>query len=289
MLLWLIDPLSNLKLEKDSTIFLAFLAHKAGAKNLFTNEIYLENSALKCRAFELTISVNENEFPGNTVKTSSESKVISLDTVDVVMNRLEPPIDDNYLLQCKLLTLHPKVVNSPVALQAYSEKLLPLQFDKGIPSSIGLKAAPAAGIIKPMNVFGGTGVMKVAQGDQIECGNMFQPFREVIAKGEKRYFILGDKVFGEILKVPAANDFRSNSMHGSTLSYVQPDKKLLQRTQHLVPKLNAIGIRIAVVDYVGDEIIEINFTCPSLWNLLYKHLNENERKLFAETLKTIIK
>src|SRR5690606_5468989 len=130
-----------------------------------------------------------------------EKEYQDLSSFDVVMNRKEPPVNEEYLLQCQLLMFHPTVLNSPLALQAYNEKLLPLYFHVGIPTSVGLEVAPRDGIIKPLNLFGGKGVEKIAKDTPMK-GGMFQNFLPDITQGEVRYLTVGEEVFGEVLKIP---------------------------------------------------------------------------------------
>lgn len=277
MILWVIDRIEKLHTEKDSTFFLAHLYQKQGIECRFTYEVRLNKNVAECDSFELDIVMDEKTFVQNKVTRKGDAKTTRLLDYKTVFNRLEPPVDERYMLQAKLMMLHPRVINSPVAVQAYSEKLIPIYFGEGIESSTHLEVASHEGVIKPLDGFGGTGVAKIKKGEKIPQGSILQPYNEDIEKGEKRYFVVGNEVFGELLKSKPANDFRTNSVYGSTLTYVTPDEGLLERTREVAKKLNAIGVQLAVVDFIGTQIVEINITCPSLWNRIYAGMDDGMR------------
>ena len=289
MLLWLVDSLDKLHLERDSTFFLAHLYEQLGFDCYFTFEINLIGNQATCETSKIDFAPDETTYLQNKVEMGKSFGTKKLLDFAVVFNRLEPPVDVHYLLQAKLLMLHPRVLNSPVAVQAYSEKLLPLYFNEGIESTlVNGAAAPMDGVVKPLDGFGGQGVQLVKKGDVVAPYSLVQPFNPAIAQGEHRYFVLGAQVFGELLKSKPANDFRTNSVYGGKLSYEPPNPALLARVQKLAPQLNAIGIHIAVVDFIGPDIVEINITCPSLWNRIYPGMKEEERERMREAMRGLV-
>jgi glutathione synthase len=288
-ILWVIDPIEKLKPHKDSTVFFISQSHLLGFENYVTSSLHLVESRATCTVQKVdSIHLDSTSYPAtafNWTLGPLDSDYIS--AFDVVLQRREPPVDDSYTLDCKILMNHPRVLNSPVTLQAFTEKLLPVYLGLSIPTYLGAQTAPLDGVAKPLHMFGGDAVRKVKSGELL-TNELFQPFVPEIAKGESRYLLLGDQLFGEILKTPAANEFRSNSAFGAQISLLpsQPVRESLARA--IVPKLNAIGIFIAAIDFIGERIVEINITCPTLFSFYFAHTNETERTRMKRAFATLV-
>lgn len=287
MILWLIDPIEKLPLVRDSSLFLAYLHNKMGYKNFFTHELRLNKNKVECDAFQMAISLDENVFESISVKNKTPARTFDITRFKTLFFRLEPPVDEKYGLQAQLAMFHPNVLNSPIALQVYSEKFLPLYFKKGIPTYTHLEAAPSDGVLKPLYSFGGKGVEKVQKNQALKKEALFQPFLPEIMNGERRYFTVGTEVFGEVLKIPHKDDFRCSTVFGASKIRRKIDPKFYKICKDLAKKLTKIGIQLSVIDFIGKDIVEINITCPGFWNYWYTQANDKERLSLQKAFKKI--
>jgi glutathione synthase/RimK-type ligase-like ATP-grasp enzyme len=186
--------------------------------------------------------------------------------------------------------LHPRVLNSPVTLQAYSEKLIPTYLRIGIPSSLGLVQAPRSGVMKSLNGFGGFDVSRVRKDDQLDPNCIFQNFApEIQILGETRYLSIGQEVFGEVQKTPKEGEFRVNTYHGGKLSYREPQADRQRHAAGVAEVLKKdLSVNFAGIDYIGTRISEINITCPTAYFYLYCRLPDSERRRFDEAFERVL-
>lgn len=284
------DPVEKLKHQKDSTVFFISQSQHLGFKNFVTSSLTLVDSRSVCAAQRVSeVQLEASTYPASSFEWRLEPLLEQpLTYFDVIFQRREPPVDESYTQECKILMTHPRVLNSAVTLQAFAEKMLPIYLGHSIPTSLGLKKAPTDGVAKPMNLFGGASVRKVKAGEALDQ-ELFQPFVPEIAQGESRYLLLGDQLFGEVLKTPASNEFRSNSAFGAKISLSAENPARRAIAQSLVERLNAIGVHMAALDFIGDRLVEINITCPTLFSFYFANASESERKRMQQSLGQLIR
>jgi glutathione synthase len=288
-LLWVLDSVEKLKPQKDSTVFFISQSHLQGFDNYVTSSLSMADSRGICVAQKVnSIALDSSSYPAANFSWSlAPAAPEALSAFDAVFQRREPPVDDSYALECKILMTHPRVLNSPVTLQAFTEKLLPVYLGLSIPTYLGAQTAPLDGVAKPLHMFGGDAVRKVQRGAGLS-NELFQPFVPEIANGESRYLLLGDQLFGEILKTPAANEFRSNSAFGAQITLVPVHAERERIARSIVPKLNVIGVHIAAIDFIGERIVEINITCPTLYSFFYAHAASTERACMTAAFTKLV-
>jgi glutathione synthase len=131
-------------------------------------------------------------------------------------------------------------------------------------------------IMKPLNGFGGQGVIVVEKRAQqnfrslldfyIGSGNgnyvILQEYVEGAEKGDVRILMLNGEPIGAMRRVPADNDVRSNIHAGGqevkhTLS---KEEKALCRA--LGPQLVRDGLYFVGIDVIGGKLIEVNVLSP---------------------------
>ena len=131
------------------------------------------------------------------------------------------------------------IMNDPRGLRDANEKLYALHFAKHMPRTVVtsseeqifafVKEVGGRGVIKPLDLAGGSGVMMLSPDDKnaraivqliTDEGKrlaMVQEFLPDVVNGDKRVLVLDGEVLGAINRVPRKDDFRSNIHVGGSV------------------------------------------------------------------------
>lgn len=204
------------------------------------------------------------------------------DSVDLVMIRIDPPVDARYLHTTYLLdlveTAGVRVVNRPEGIRVLHEKLVALRFPELCPATVvtadpqevrAFVATVGAAVLKPVDGFAGTDVWLVRDDSSAvafaesatAAGTrqvIVQEYLPDVAEGNKRLFLLDGQVVGAVLRRPSERDFRI----GPPVSVAEVGAQDDAIVAALAPLLATHGIAVAGLDVIGARLIEVNLTCP---------------------------
>jgi glutathione synthase len=290
--LLLIDPIEKLNIRKDSSLMLALAMQKRGIETFvfFEKDFSIQNQGpqrLTVHAFEG--AVRPDGVYLESFRTNG-SKVLELNTNDVVHMRLDPPFDSRYLRVLWMLdhwvSLGIKVMNDPRGIMLFNEKLYAYRSMGATPSYVGsnvelaaefiskLKPSPSAIIMKPMDLYSGIGVEKLGLNEwqarfdekvkELKGPVIVQPFIESVMEGEIRSLFFKQQEIGTILKVPKEGDFISNIAQGASFRPAPLTELARSRCDAIVKELAAHGVDWVAFDILGDAVSEVNITCPGL-------------------------
>jgi glutathione synthase len=203
-------------------------------------------------------------------------------TVEVVLMRIDPPVDGRYLHTTYLLDLVEasgvRVVNRPAGIRALHEKIVALHFPALCPETL-VTADPrevrefvgrvGAVVVKPVDGFAGTDVWLLhddaAATALAESATgagrrhvIAQQYLSAVGHGNKRLFLLDGQIVGAVLRRPSEDDFRI----GPPVALAEIDEDDRAIVASLAPLLACHGIAIAGLDVIGGRLIEVNVTCP---------------------------
>lgn len=228
--------------------------------------------------------------------------------------RIDPPFDTKYLGFLWILEMIKKrgarVVNDPVGIMEFNEKLMFTQFPINYyPSFFGMnlvkfdefcfqmkKLNYKSLIFKPMNLFSGIGIEKKSitnknlkdfyqsYSKKYQGQIVVQPFIEEVYKGEVRAFYYKSTLIGSILKLPQENSFLSNIAQGAEFKKVDIDKSLQKDLREVTDYLTSRRVNLVAFDILGGKINEVNVTCPGLLNEISKAYGENLALKIAQDL-----
>jgi glutathione synthase len=90
-----------------------------------------------------------------------------------------------------------------------------------------------------------------------------QEYLPGVRVGDKRILLLDGEPLGAILRVPRADDLRSNIHVGGTV--VPADLTVAERAmvQAMAPRLQADGLIFVGLDIIGERLTEVNVTSPT--------------------------
>lgn len=208
-----------------------------------------------------------------------------IDSFDLVMFRPDPPVDIDYINATYVFDFaNTKVINSPKAIRDFNEKLHSLYFSEYMTDSIVTSSLSDIEefliknkqiVLKPLNKCFGSGVMYLYEGDpnthtiiNTVTNNettlaMVQKYIPEVTKGDNRVLTLGDKILPySVKKLPGKDDFKFNNHSDSFVVKSDLTKEQLEYFTPVAQKLNSMGIEMAGLDVINQQIIEINVTSP---------------------------
>ena len=203
-------------------------------------------------------------------------------TAQLVLLRIDPPVDARYLHTTYLLDLveaaGTRVVNRPEGVRALHEKLVALHFPELCPPTLvtpdpaqvrRFVAEHGAVVVKPVDGFGGLDVWLLhddgaarALAESATSGGrrhvIAQAHLGSVAAGNKRLFVVDGEVIGAVLRHLEPGDFRIGPP--SAPAYVDAaDRRIVAA---VAPLLARHGIATAGLDVIDGRLIEVNVTCP---------------------------
>ena len=202
-------------------------------------------------------------------------------TMDLVLLRIDPPVNARYLHTTYLLDLVDamgvRVVNRPEGVRAMHEKLVALHFPELCPRTV-VSADPAvvrafvadagAAVVKPVDGFAGIDVWLVRDDpgatalveSATRAGTrhvIAQAYLPDVERGNKRLFLLDGEIVGAVLRRPSVDDFRI----GAPVAVAGIDADDRRIAAAVAPLLDRHGLALAGLDVIAGRLIEVNVTC----------------------------
>jgi glutathione synthase len=214
---------------------------------------------------------------------------MNLRDFDLVMLRIDPPVDATYLAVTYMLDYAGTLVlNRPAAIRQYNEKIAIFSYPEGIvETAVVLSIEEGLAFVrshpeirrwiaKPTNAFGGLGVsafiaddepgarsaMAKAAGERREP-IMLQRFNERIVDGDKRIFLVEGRPVGWVNRVPKKGDYLANIHAGAVTLPYELDDADRAACAHVARMYPADDLPLICIDVIGDRLSEVNVTCPS--------------------------
>lgn len=264
---WLVvlDPIEGLLSKTDTSIALINESRRQGLEvdTVTIDKLYFETTA-----------------GGVVTHENGVEERVKLGDYALIFMRKEPPYDLAFHYATQLLSLSgTQVVNSPSSLRNFNEKLIALPFERHMPPTL-VSSNPevirdfvhrnGVCVIKSLDSFQGKSVQKVETVDnelydQFTVNGthpaMVQKFLDRVYDGDKRVIMLGDKVLGAALRRPKKGyhaNFANSDALKTTLSH--SEQKIVD---HIGPWMVKQGIHFSGLDFIGEQLTEINITCPT--------------------------
>ena len=297
--LFLIDPISRLNLNIDSTLQMAAALVKRGhlAYLCSINELSWDGSKHGAQAhvqqllsWERVVSSTPRSKPKLDLTRSSCAELSDFTAIHM---RKEPPLDSQYLAATWLLDSvkgKTRLFNTPEALRSFNEKAVILSFPQARAKAL-ISSKPEAilnfirkecaghGIIKPLDQFAGRGIFVLNLEEttdlqakkqltnatsQGEIFKIIQPFDPAVYSGEIRLFTVAGQPLAWVKKKPAKGHYLANTLHGASLHPYEPSAQLKALMTSLATTLYHQGVALAGFDIIDGKLSEINITSPRL-------------------------
>ena len=293
---YVMDPMDRVLPDKDTTFAFQRAAQARGHESLHCElrDLFVKNGDVFARVRKLTVS----DSPPHAVFGASEE--VRLADVEAVFIRKDPPFDTPYLYATLMLERvrgRTVVMNDPRGLRDANEKLYALHFAKYMPRTMVssseeqilafVKEIGGRGVIKPLDLAGGSGVMMLLPEDKnaraivqlITADSsrlaMVQEFLPAVTKGDKRVLLLDGEVLGAINRIPRGDDFRSNIHVGGSVEPYEVTKEERAMIADIGPRLKQDGLIFVGLDVIGGKLTEVNVTSPTGIQQLSQHMNRD--------------
>ncbi|MHC5935566.1 glutathione synthase [Nostoc sp.] len=217
-----------------------------------------------------------------------DSSLTSLETMDAVFMRTDPPVNDSYLYATYILDYIDQnktlVINSPSGIRGANEKMYALQFTKAIPETIvsadkqfirQFVEAKGATVLKPLGNKAGEGILFLQSGDRnfnsiVELSTlqgrvpvMVQTYLPEAKEGDKRIILLNGEPIGALNRLSSGTDFRNNMATGGTVAQTGITPREYEICTQLAERLRQDGLIFVGIDVIGGYLTEVNVTSPT--------------------------
>ncbi len=244
----------------------------------------------------------------------SDSSLTSLETMDAVFMRTDPPVNDSYLYATYILDYIDQnktlVINSPSGIRGANEKMYALQFTKAIPETIvsadkefirQFVEAKGAAVLKPLGNKAGEGILFLQSGDRnfnsiVELSTlqgrvpvMVQTYLPQAKEGDKRIILLNGEPIGALNRLSSGTDFRNNMATGGTVAQTEITAREYEICTQVAERLRQDGLIFVGIDVIGGYLTEVNVTSPTgireIDRLDGTHLGHQVIQWIEQTLK----
>lgn len=308
--LFLVDPLRQLKPAKDSSIaMMRELARRGHAVWACTpRELTWENGSVRAAAHRIAPTADAGSGSWYLGQGRSVRQLIDF---RAVLMRKDPPFDAEYLYATHLLgdaaRAGARVFNAPDALRDHNEKLAITEFAQFIPPTLVSADAKeildfhdAYGeiVVKPLDAMGGSGVFRIAPGDPntnviLETSTQYgvrtvmaQRFLPEIVHGDKRILLIGGRpVPYALARVPKPGESRGNLAAGGIGRAQALSVRDRQIAEALAPVLDERGLLLVGLDVIGDYLTEINVTSPTCFVEIHEQTGYDVARAFVDALE----
>lgn len=281
---YVMDPMDRVLPDKDTTFAFLRAASGRGHENLHCElrDLFVKGGDVFAKVRPLTVS---DTAPHATFGAPT---TVRLADTEAVFIRKDPPFDAAYLYATLLLERvrgRTILMNDPRGLREANEKLYALHFSKYMPKTLVsahedeiyafLDEIGGQGVIKPLDLAGGSGVMMLTKGDkntraivQLVTGEntrlaMVQEFLPDVVNGDKRVLLLDGEVLGAINRVPRKDDFRSNIHVGGSVEPYDVSEAERAMIADIAKRLKQDGLVFVGLDVIGGKLTEVNVTSPT--------------------------
>ncbi len=284
-LVFLMDPIDTIDIEKDTTFVLMLEAQRRGHRVLYCElgDLTVDDGRLLARVRPATV----RREAGRHADLGPPRTVVLDDEADVLLQRKDPPVDEAYMVATQMLMLCRRclVLNRPEAILAANEKLYTLHFADLMPESRVTRSIPelvdfmakvgGEMIVKPLAGKGGEGIFHVRHDDRnlfsiLETATGFgrrwtmaQRYLPEVRQGDKRILLLEGEPLGALLRVPAEKETRANLHVGGRPERTALDAHDLRIVERIAPRLRADGLFFVGIDVIGGLLTEVNVTSPT--------------------------
>jgi glutathione synthase len=284
-LAFVMDPLDGIDIDADTTFALMLEAQRRDHEVLYIapSDLAASNRGPSAHARPAQL----RRQPGRHFDLGEGRRVWLDEDVDLVLQRVDPPVDAEYVIATQILTLCRRavVLNRPEGILAANEKLYTLQFpelmaetfvSRNIPELLGfMDDLGGEMIVKPLDGKGGEGIFHLRREDPnlhsiLEQSTRFgsrrimaQRYLPEVREGDKRILLVDGEPIGAVLRVPGATEVRSNLHVGGRPQRAKLDERDRKIIEAIAPSLRRDGLFFVGIDVIGGFLTEVNVTSPT--------------------------
>ena len=294
---FLMDRLEPIDPVMETTSHLMYECNQRGHTVYFLepHDIYIRGYEVVARMRNITVptDLTMKKYWRSAIKCLKKDDLIfeTVTELDALFLRKNPPL--NYQAMEFLSPVNERVfmINSTNGQILGNSKLYALNFPGIIPMTHVSRDPKrlkkiiddfgGAMVIKPLQRYGGEGVIKVSIRDQENLNSlinyyvkgyedyparepiMVQEFLEGVKKdGDIRILLLNGEILGAMRRKPMKGDFRTNVHAGARVFKHNVTKKEKKICRVIQDRLIKDGLYFVGIDVIGDKLVEINCVSP---------------------------
>jgi len=302
------DPIEAINFKKDSSLAMLLEAQSRGWALFYMEQpdLYLAHDVARAKMRPLKVFNNSDSW-----YQLSDTEDRTLDSLDAILMRKDPPFDMNYIYSTYILEKAEEkgtiIINKSQSLRDANEKLFTNNFAQCMPPTLvssqeeHIKAFYQQHhdiILKPLDGMGGASVFRIKPGDSnlsviietlTQHGTkltMAQRFIPEIKQGDKRILLVnGEPVPYALARIPAKGETRANLAAGGEGVGVELTERDRWICEQVAPLLKAKGLIFVGIDVIGDYLTEVNVTSPTCIRELDKQYNINISALLMDWIE----
>lgn len=294
---FLMDHLESIDPTNETTSHLMYECNQRGHTVFFLepHDVYIRGNEVVARMRNITVEkdLSMKWYWRALINCLKKDELIfeTITDLNALFLRKDPPL--NYQTLEFLSSVDDRVfmVNSTQGQIIGNSKLYTLHFPDIIPETHVSRDPKrlkriidefgGAMVVKPLQGFGGEGVIKVSTRDQENLFSLINyytrasrpyPDREAImvqeylegakTEGDVRILLLNGEIIGAMKRVPRKGDFRTN-VHAGGRTYkhdITPQEEKICHT--IKDRLVKDGLYFVGIDVIGDKLVEVNCVSP---------------------------
>ncbi|QCI20088.1 MAG: glutathione synthase [Buchnera aphidicola (Brevicoryne brassicae)] len=282
----LMDSIESINIKKDSSFAILLESQKRNhlIHYMEMNDLYLQNGHPYARVRLIKLEKNIKKW-----HKVIDEKNISLNTLDVILMRKDPPFDTEFIYSTYILERAENagvlIINKPQSLRDCNEKIFISWFSELTPDTLVTRNSSKIRqfwkkhqdvIIKPLDGMGGANIFRIKKNDPnfaviVETLThyeknfcMVQAYLPKINLGDKRVLIVnGNPIPWCLARIPQIGETRANLAVGGKGKIQLLSQTDWEIANHLAPILKRKGLIFVGLDIIGDKLTEINVTSPT--------------------------
>ena len=312
-LLFILDPLDELKAYKDTSVAMMRAAQARGHEVFASLQEALRYEAGKVRTRSVRLSLKDKDKDWYRAQGKPAEHVLA--DYDAVLMRKDPPFDMEYLTSIWLLSQAERegarVFNNPAAVRDHNEKLGILEFPRLIPPTLCARDparlhafidAQKDVILKRLDGMGGESIFRVRANDpnrnvivetMVQGGArvvMAQRYLPEIKQGDKRILLIdGKPVPYALARMAKPGESRANLAAGGTGIARPLSKRDREIAATVGPVLARRGLLLVGLDVIGDYVTEVNVTSPTCFREIQDQTGFDVAGMFLDSLEKKLK
>ncbi|MDA8561910.1 glutathione synthase [Gammaproteobacteria bacterium] len=305
----IMDPIESINFKKDSSLALLLEASYRNYEIYYfeQKDLFIENGKAIGNSKKLKVFNDENKW-----FHFDEKKDIELKELDILLMRIDPPFNLEYIYTTYILELAQNngalIINNPKSLRNFNEKVFTTWFPECGPETLVSKNIEKIKefylkhkdiVCKPLDEMGGSSIFRLTYPDinanvvfEVLSNNskktmMAQKYIPEITRGDKRIIVInGNPIPYGLSRIPAEGDLRGNLAKGASgVAGPLSDQDILI-CEKIAPTLKKEGLYLVGLDIIGNYLTEINITSPTCIRQLDSQCNLNISAIFFDFIES---
>lgn len=294
---FLMDRLESIDPTNETTSILMYECNQRGHTVYFLepHDVYIRGDRVVARMRNVTVErdLPMEEYWRAMIRCLRQDELIfeTVTDLDALFLRKDPPLNYQVMEFLGPISDQVFIINSAIGQILGNSKLYTLNFPGIIPETHVSRDPKRLKkiiddfggdmVVKPLQRFGGEGVIKVSNRDQENLASLIDyyvqanrpyPDREPIMvqeyvngvkqRGDVRILMLNGEILGAMRRKPVPGSFKTNIHCGGLACYhaVTPAEEKI--CMAIKDRLIEDGLFFVGIDLIGDKLVEVNYVSP---------------------------